>query len=251
MPRYRIDIEYDGTPFVGWQTQANGVSIQGQLASAIRQFSGEAIAPRGAGRTDAGVHALAQVAHFDLNREWEPDTVRDAVNFHLKPDPIAVVACTTVEPSFDARFSATARHYLYRILPRRARPALERDRVWWTPVELDAGAMNEAAMILVGNHDFTTFRAKACQAASPIKTLDRLHIEVSGAEILIGASARSFLHHQVRSMVGCLKEVGAGKWTTRDLQLALSARNRAACAAMAPACGLYLARVDYESSSSE
>lgn len=245
MPRYRMDIEYDGTPFVGWQIQSNDPSVQGHLAEAIARFSGEAPVPRGAGRTDAGVHALNQVAHFDLERAWDPQTIRDAINFHLKPEPIAVLACSAVDPSFDARFSATARHYLYRILCRRARPALDRNRVWWVPASLNASLMQEAAQILVGKHDFTTFRAAACQAASPVKTLDRFDVSQRGEEIHITASARSFLHHQVRSMVGCLKAVGSGKWSIRDLRLALDARDRAACAAIAPAAGLYLTRVDY------
>jgi len=245
MPRYRVILEYDGTPFVGWQMQAQGASVQGRLAEAVRAFAGETVSPRGAGRTDAGVHALGQVAHFDLAREWPPDTVRAAVNFHLRPDPIAVLDCTIVAGSFDARFSALARHYRYRILARPAPPVLDRDRVWWVPQPLVAAAMGEAAQLLVGRHDFTTFRAAACQARSPVKTLDRLEVAPSGAEIVIEASARSFLHNQVRSMVGSLKLVGAGKWSLGDLAAALAARDRAACGPVAPARGLYLARVDY------
>ncbi|MEM7775614.1 MAG: tRNA pseudouridine(38-40) synthase TruA [Pseudomonadota bacterium] len=246
MPRYRIDIEYDGTPFVGWQIQANGRSVQGQLASAIARFSGEELVPRGAGRTDAGVHAIQQVAHFDLARDWDPLKIREAMNYHLKPDPIAVVACQAVADDFDARFSATSRQYLYRLLPRRARPALDRHRVWWVPVPLDAAAMHEAAQQLTGQHDFTTFRAAACQAASPVKTLDRLDVSRVGAEIHVVAVARSFLHHQVRSIVGCLKQVGAGKWSADDLAAALRSRDRRACAALAPPDGLYLAGVTYD-----
>jgi len=245
MPRYRVILEYDGTPFVGWQLQAQGPSVQGRLAEAIRKLSGEAVSPRGAGRTDAGVHALAQVAHFDLAREWPPDTVRAAVNFHLKPDPIAVLDCAIVADAFDARFSAVTRHYRYRILARSAPPVLDRDRVWWVPQPLDPAAMGEAARVLVGRHDFTTFRAAACQARSPVKTLDRLAVSAAGDEIVIEASARSFLHNQVRSMVGSLKLVGEGKWSTADLGAALAARDRAACAPVAPARGLYLVRVDY------
>lgn len=245
MPRYRITIEYDGTPFVGWQSQASGTSVQGALQEAVLRFSGESITVKGAGRTDAGVHALGQVAHFDLARAWEPSRVREAVNFHLRPAPIVVLDCETVGAGFDARFSATARAYLYRILTRRAPPALDRNRVWWLTHALDAGAMAEAARALVGRHDFTTFRAAQCQAKSPLRTLDRLDVCVAGDEIRIEAEARSFLHNQVRSMVGSLKLVGAGKWTPRDLANALAARDRARCGPVAPAAGLYLVRVAY------
>jgi tRNA pseudouridine38-40 synthase len=246
MPRYRVTLEYDGTPFVGWQVQAKGLSVQGRLAQAVAKFSGESPMPRGAGRTDAGVHALGQVAHFDLARAWPTDTVRDAVNFHLKPEPVVVRDCAVVPDSFDARFSATARHYRYRILARRAASALDSDRVWWVPQPLNAAAMAAAAQVLVGRHDFTTFRAAGCQSRSPVKTLDRLAVTRAGEEILIEASARSFLHNQVRSMVGSLKLVGEGKWTAADLATALAAANRAACGPVAPARGLYLVRVDYE-----
>lgn len=245
MPRYRLTLEYDGTPFVGWQVQAEGRSVAGTLAEAIRRFSGEEPSVRGAGRTDAGVHARGQVAHFDLAREWPPHTVRDAVNFHVRPWPIVVLACEFAQPGFDARRSATARHYLYRILNRRAPPALERDRLWWVPRPLDPTAMAGAGRLLVGRHDFTTFRAAACQAKSPIKTLDRLSVTSRGNEIHVEASARSFLHHQVRSMVGSLKHVGEGRWSVDDLARALAARNRGACGAVAPASGLYLTAVDY------
>jgi tRNA pseudouridine38-40 synthase len=245
MPRYRITIEYDGTPFVGWQIQADGASVQGRLADAIRQLGGETVDVRGAGRTDAGVHALGQVAHFDLVKDWPADTVRDAVNFHLKPSPITVLDCVAIGPGFDARFSATARHYLYRILARRAPPALDRDRVWWVPRPLDAAAMAAAAPALLGRHDFTTFRAAGCQARSPVKTLDRLDVTASGDEIRIEASARSFLHHQVRSIVGSLKHVGEGKWVVGDMAVALAAVDRSRCGALAPSSGLYLVRVDY------
>ena len=245
MPRYRVILEYDGTPFVGWQVQALGVSVQGRLTEAIAKLSGETVSLRGAGRTDAGVHALAQVAHFDLARAWPTDTVRAAVNFHLKPDPIAVLDCAIVADDFDARFSATARQYLYRILARPAPPVLDRDRVWWVPQRLNMEAMREAAGALVGRHDFTTFRAAGCQAKSPIKTLDCLEVTAGGEEIRIEARARSFLHNQVRSMVGSLKLVGEGKWSPRDLKAALEARERAACGPVAPARGLYLVRVEY------
>jgi tRNA pseudouridine38-40 synthase len=245
MPRYRIIVEYDGTPFLGWQRQAQGVSVQGALEDALRSFSGEDTSVRGAGRTDAGVHALGQVAHFDLAKEWEPFRVREAMNFHLKPAPVVVVDCEVAAHDFDARYSATARHYRFRILPRRAPPALDRHRVWWIPIALDADAMTAAAPALLGRHDFTTFRAAQCQANSPLRTLDRLDVSRRGNEIIVEASARSFLHNQVRSMVGSLKLVGEGKWTARDLAAALQARDRAACGPVAPASGLYLMRVDY------
>jgi tRNA pseudouridine38-40 synthase len=245
MPRYRIVIEYDGTPFVGWQRQAQGSSVQGALEEALFKLCGNETGVRGAGRTDAGVHALGQVAHFDLEKDWDPFRVREALNFHLKPAPIAVLECAVAAHDFDARYSATARHYRYRILSRRAPPALDRDRVWWLPIALDASAMAAAAPALLGRHDFTTFRAAQCQANSPLRTLDRLDVSKWGEEIVIEASARSFLHNQVRSMVGSLKLVGEGKWRARDLQDALQARERAACGPVAPACGLYLVRVDY------
>lgn len=245
MPRYRITIEYDGTSFVGWQRQAQGTSIQGLLETAIRKFSQEEVGVRGAGRTDAGVHALGQVAHFDLSKTWAAGRVRDAMNFHLRPHPIGVVSCAEVDVAFDARFSAIQRHYKYRLLTRRAPPILDRNRVWWTMQDLDAGAMHEAAQSLVGKHDFTTFRAAQCQAASPIKTLDLFEISRDGDEIICRVSARSFLHHQVRSMVGSLKLVGEGKWSRRDLEAALRSANREACGPVAPASGLYLVSVNY------
>lgn len=249
MPRYRISIEYDGTPFVGWQSQAEGAAVQRLLEDAIYKFSGERPSVRGAGRTDAGVHALGQVAHFDLERTWEPFRVREAVNFHLKPNPIVVLSADAVADDFDARFSATSRHYLYRILTRRAPPALDRNRVWWLNHALDVDAMQAASRVLVGRHDFTTFRASQCQATSPVRTLDRLDVSLRGEEIHIAASARSFLHNQVRSMVGSLKLVGDGKWQARDLANALEARDRTRCGVVAPAAGLYLMRVDYGSTS--
>jgi tRNA pseudouridine38-40 synthase len=245
MARYRITLEYDGTPFVGWQVQADGVSVQGKLVQAIARFSGEQVRVRGAGRTDAGVHALGQVAHFDLTWNWEPFKVREALNFHLKPWPIVVLECALAGDDFDARFSATARHYLYRILSRRAPPAIDRNRVWWLPIPLDAAVMREAAQVLVGQHDFTTFRAASCQAKSPVRTLDRLDVAKVGDQIRIAASARSFLHNQVRSMVGSLKLVGEGKWSVGDLKGALKACDRTACGPVAPAAGLYLVKVDY------
>ncbi|KUO67537.1 MAG: pseudouridine synthase [Alphaproteobacteria bacterium BRH_c36] len=245
MPRYRLTIEYDGTTFYGWQSQAGGEAVQDHLAAAVFKASGETISVRGAGRTDSGVHALGQVAHIDLAKAWEPYRLREALNFHLKPVAIAVLDAAAAAPDFDARFSATARHYLYRILSRRAPPTLDKDRVWWVTIELDAYAMHEAAQVLVGHHDFTTFRAAGCQANSPMRTLDRLHVARAGAEIHVTASARSFLHNQVRSMVGSLKLVGEGRWTANDLRDALDARHRPACGPVAPAAGLYLTRVDY------
>ena len=245
MPRYKLVIEYDGTPFAGWQVQSHEVSVQGALQDAIFKFTGEHVTVKGAGRTDAGVHALGQVAHIDLGRDWGPGRVRDAINFHLKPAPCVVLSCDLVSEAFDARFSAVARHYVYRILIRRARPVLDRDRVWWITHALDASAMQAAARHLEGRHDFTTFRAVHCQAASPVKTLDRLDVAQEGLEIVIRASARSFLHNQVRSMVGTLKLVGEGKWRPDDVAAALEARDRSRCGPVAPASGLYLERVDY------
>jgi tRNA pseudouridine38-40 synthase len=245
MPRYKLVIEYDGAPFVGWQVQDNGVSVQGVIEAAVLAFCGEAASVRGAGRTDAGVHALGQVAHLDLARKWDADTVRDAMNAHLRPHPIAVLSAELVAATFDARFSALKRHYLYRIINRRAPLALEQSRAWRIARPLDAQAMHAAAQQLVGRHDFTTFRAVECQAKSPIKTLDRLDVERSGEEVRISASARSFLHHQVRSMAGSLAQVGEGKWSAADLALALSARDRKACGPVAPPDGLYLVKVEY------
>jgi len=245
MPRYKLVIEYDGAPFVGWQVQDNGLSVQAVLTAAIAAFSGETVAVHGAGRTDAGVHATGQVAHVDLAKAWDTDTVRDAVNAHLRPHPVAVLSAEAVAPDFDARFSATKRHYLYRIVNRRADLALDRLRAWRIGRPLDAAAMHAAAQCLVGRHDFTTFRAAECQAKSPVKTLDRLDVERDGEEIRIHASARSFLHTQVRSMVGSLALVGEGRWSADDLARALAARDRTACGPVAPPDGLYLVRVDY------
>ena len=245
MPRYKLTIEYDGAPFVGWQVQDNGPSVQGVLAAAVAAFCGEHVHVQGAGRTDAGVHALGQVAHLDLAKAWDVDTVRDAVNAHLRPHPVAVLASELVTEDFDARRSATKRHYLYRIVNRRADLALDVARAWRTPRPLDIAAMQEGARRLLGRHDFTTFRAAECQAKSPIKTLDRLDVERDGEEVRIHAAARSFLHRQVRSMVGSLVEVGDGRWSADDLARALAARDRAACGEVAPPQGLYLMRVDY------
>jgi len=245
MPRYRLLIEYDGGPFVGWQRQENGCSVQQAIEEAVEKFAGERVTLRAAGRTDAGVHALGQVAHVDLARDWPADTVRDAVNAHLRPEPIVILQAETAPPDFDARFSATRRHYLYRILNRRAPAALDAGRVWALPQPLDAEAMHRAARALVGKHDFTTFRAAECQADSPVKTLDRLEISRAGEEIAVRASARSFLHSQVRSIVGSLVKVGEGRWPEARIAEILGARDRAACGPLAPPHGLYLATVDY------
>lgn len=245
MPRYRLILEYDGTPFVGWQVQAAGESVQGCLIDAAEKLAGERPRIVGAGRTDAGVHALGQVAHLDLTRAWAPDTLRDALNAHLRPHPIAVIAAALVEETFDARLSAKKRHYVYRIVDRRAPLTVDRARLWRVPRALDVAAMHEAAQALVGRHDFTTFRAAECQAKSPVKTLDRLDVRRDGAEVRIEASARSFLHHQVRSMTGSLVQVGLGRWSAADLAAALAACDRARCGPVAPPDGLYLVAVDY------
>jgi tRNA pseudouridine38-40 synthase len=245
MPRYKLLIEYDGTPFVGWQVQENGASVQGVLTAAVAAFCGESVHVQGAGRTDAGVHALGQVAHIVLARAQDTDTIRDAINAHLRPHPVAVLAAETVADDFDARFSARQRHYVYRIINRRPDLTLEAKRAWRAPRPLDVSAMHEAAQRLVGRHDFTTFRAAECQAKSPVKTLDRLDLERDRDEVRIHASARSFLHHQVRSMVGSLVQVGEGRWSADDLASALAARDRKACGPVAPPDGLYLVRVDY------
>jgi tRNA pseudouridine38-40 synthase len=245
MPRYKLTIEYDGTPFAGWQWQDNAPSVQRAVSEAIEAFSGEQVMVQGAGRTDAGVHALGQVAHFDLAKEHATDTVRDALNAHLRPHPVAVLTAEVVPDSFNARSSAVRRHYLYRIVNRRPDLALERLRAWRVPRPLDVEVMHAAAQRLVGKHDFTTFRSTECQAASPVKTLDTLDVTRAGDEVHITAIARSFLHNQVRSMVGSLVPVGDGKWSADDLSRALEARDRAACGPVAPPEGLYLMRVDY------
>src|SRR5215471_658189 len=240
MPRYKLTIEYDGGPFAGWQVQGTEPSVQGALLTAIEAFCGERVKVGGAGRTDAGVHALGQVAHVDLTKDWDTDTVRDALNAHLRPHPVAVLAAERVSEDFHARFSAKQRHYLYRIVNRRADLALDRDRVWRIARPLDPNAMHAAAQGLIGRHDFTTFRAAECQAKSPVKTLDRLAVEGRAEEIRIHASARSFLQHQVRSLVGSLVLVGDGTWGAQDLVTALRARDRSACGTVAPPQGLYL-----------
>ena len=245
MPRYKLTIEYDGTPFCGWQRQVRLMSVQQALEEAIERFAGEMAVTQAAGRTDAGVHALGQVVHFDLPTPKSPFKVREALNFHLKPHPIAVVRAEAVPDDFEARFSAVSRRYEYRILNRRARPALEEGRVWHVPVKLDADAMHAAAQLILGKHDFTTFRSAECQANSPLRTLDRLDVMRQDDTVVVVAKARSFLHHQVRSMVGSLKLVGDGKWTPQDFRDALDARDRSRCAPLAPSTGLYLVGVDY------
>lgn len=245
MPRYKLTIEYDGTPFSGWQRQADRPSVQQALEEAIHAMSGEVVTTQAAGRTDAGVHALGQVAHFDLAKAWDPFRIREALNYHLRPDPVAIIAAEAVEDTFEARFSATARHYEYRILNRRAPAVIERDHVWHVPMDLDADAMDRAAGLILGLHDFTTFRSSECQANSPLRTLDKFSVRRELDHIVVTASARSFLHHQVRSMVGSLKLVGEGKWLPSDFRAALDARDRRRCGAMAPSSGLYLTRVDY------
>ncbi len=245
MTRYKIIVEYDGGDFVGWQRQANGPSVQAALEEAVRRFCGETVLVEGAGRTDAGVHALGQAAHFDLAKETSADTVMKALNFHLKPAPVAVLSAEAVSEDFHARFSAIRRAYLYRIVNRRAPLALERGHAWFVPQPLDADAMHAAAQLLVGHHDFTSFRASECQAKSPVKTLDVLSVARYGERVELRAEARSFLHHQVRNFVGSLKLVGEGKWSADDLKAALEARDRAAAGPTAPAAGLYLTEVGY------
>jgi len=245
MPRYRLDLEYDGRPYHGLQAQVGQPTVQGALERAVTAFTGETQRVHAAGRTDSGVHALHQVAHVDLERDWKPEVVRDALNAHLVPEPITVIAATPAPDDFHARFSAKARRYLYRIANRPSPPALDQGRVWHVKRPLDAAAMGAAARVLVGHHDFTTFRDVGCQAKSPMKTLDVAQVRREGPEIWLAFSARSFLHRQVRSMTGSLVEVGAGRWDAADLAAALEARDRKACGPVAPAHGLYLAAVEY------
>jgi len=245
MPRYRLILEYDGGGLVGWQRQANGLSVQEILETAVERFCGEAVTVHGAGRTDAGVHALGQTAHLDLPREADPDVIRNALNYHVRPAAVSVLAVDPVPDSFDARRSACGRIYRYRILNRRAPPTLERGRVWHVGTPLDVEAMAAAARPLLGRHDFSSFRDTLCQAKTPVKTLDLLDVTRAGEEIQIEARARSFLHHQVRNMVGTLKLVGAGKWRVEDVAAALAARDRRAGGPTAPAEGLALVAVLY------
>ena len=245
MPRWRLTIEYDGAPFVGWQRQHNGPSVQQAIEEAILRFCSERAVVTGAGRTDAGVHAAGQVAHVDLIRDAPPATVRDALNYHLRPAPVVVVEAALAADDFHARFSARGRRYRYRILDRPAPPALQRGQVWWTPSALDVAGMADAALLLVGRHDFTSFRSTMCGAASPVKTLDTLSVRREGEEIVIEAHARSFLHNQVRIIAGTLKRIGEGKWTAADMAAALQARDRARAGPTAPPQGLCLMAVAY------
>lgn len=247
MPRYKLTIEYDGSAFMGWQWQDHGPSVQGSLQRAAAALNGSPVDVIGAGRTDSGVHALGQVAHLDLDKTFRTDTVRDALNQHLKPDLIAVLDCKAVGEDFHARFSATQRHYIYRILDRRPPLTLDKGKVWRVPQKLDAEAMHAAAQSLIGQHDFSTFRDAQCQADSPVKTLDSIAVRRVADEVELSCSALSFLHRQVRSITGSLVEIGRGKWTATDLVRVLKARDRSACGPVAPADGLYLERVDYPS----
>lgn len=243
--RYRLVIEYDGGPFVGWQRQDNGPSVQGVIEDAVYRFCGERVTLFAAGRTDAGVHALGQVAHCDLAKATTPYKLRDAVNAHLRPAPVSILKAELAAREFHARFDAIKRAYRYVILDRRAPPAVMRGRVWHVRRELDAHAMQDAAQHLVGRHDFTTFRAAECQAASPVRTLDLLQVRRDGETIVIEAEARSFLHHQIRSITGSLKLVGDRKWQPERMAQILAARDRSACGPVAPPDGLYLTRVEY------
>lgn len=247
MPRYRLIIEYDGTPYVGWQRQENGPSVQGAVEKAILSLTGETVLIRGAGRTDSGVHAMGQVAHADLSRSWKEHTLRNALNAHLAQagERVAILDAAQAADDFDARFSAMRRHYLYRIISRPAPLALEANRAWFVTKPLDHEVMHAAAQMLVGKHDFTTFRAAQCQANSPIRTIDRLDVTRAGELIEIRATAQSFLHNQIRSFAGTLKLAGEGKWSVDDVRAALEARDRKACGPVAPPEGLYFMQVDY------
>lgn len=247
MPRFRLTVEYDGSHYVGWQRQDNGPSVQGAIEAAVLSLTGETVSIRGAGRTDSGVHARGQVAHLDLARDWSGETLRNALNAHLGQagNAIAILDAAPVPDSFDARFSAVRRHYLYRIIARRAPLALEAKRAWWVVKPLDHETMHAAAQTLVGLHDFTTFRSTHCQAASPVRTLDRLDVTRTGDLIEIRATAQSFLHNQIRSLAGTLKLAGEGKWSVGDVRAALEAKDRTACGPVAPPEGLYFMQVDY------
>jgi len=245
MPRYRLLVEYDGRPYKGFQAQGDLPTVQASLERAVKGFSGETLRLQAAGRTDTGVHAIGQVVHIDLERDWKPDVVRDAINAHLVPEPISVLSVDVPGGDWHARFSAKERRYLYRVLNRRSPPALDQGRVWHVKKPLDAEAMHAAAQILVGHHDFTTFRDLQCQAKSPMKTLDLAMVRRAGEEVHLEFASRSFLHRQVRSMTGTLAEVGVGRWTAADFKTALEARDRRACGPVAPAEGLYLTGVKY------
>ena len=251
MPRYKLTIEYDGSPFHGWQKQEDQPSVQGALERAARALDQAPVMVQGAGRTDSGVHALGQVAHIDLVKDIPADKVRDALNFHLKPDPVAVLEAECVDDEFHARFSAIKRHYLYRMIDRRAPLTLDKGQVWRVPKPLDAEAMHAAAQALVGTHDFTTFRDAQCQAESPVKTLDDIRVMRLGEEVQITCSARSFLHRQVRSITGSLVEVGMGKWSPTYFKSVLDAAERSKCGPVAPPDGLYLMAVDYPAAGAE
>lgn len=245
MPRYALQIEYDGAPFRGWQRQNDLPSVQESLETALAGVVGGPVTVQGAGRTDAGVHASGQVAHVDLERAWRPFRLMEAVNAHLRPSPVAVTAAAPVPADWHARFSATERRYLYRIINRRAPLTHARGLAWGVRQALDVEAMQAGARHLLGKHDFTTFRSSICQAQSPVKTVDRLEVERAGESIVITVAARSFLHNQVRSFVGTLQRVGAGTWAPERVAAALAARDRAACGPVAPARGLYLTEVVY------
>lgn len=245
MTRFALTIEYDGRPFVGWQRQPNGPSVQAAVEQAAKSILGADVAVHAAGRTDAGVHALAMRAHLDVAKAITPFRLMEALNARLRPAPVAVLACAVVADDWHARFSCTGRRYLYRIVNRRPPLALDAGKAWRIATPLDETAMNDAAQVLVGNHDFTTFRSAHCQSESPVKTLDRLDVARAGEAITIEADARSFLHHQVRSMVGCLALVGRGQWSAADLRAALAARDRAALGLNAPPDGLYFVSATY------
>ena len=246
MPRYRLLIEYDGRPYHGFQAQERLASVQGSIERAVKGFCGQTLRLHAAGRTDTGVHATGQVIHLDLEKDWKPEVVRDALNAHLVPEPIVILEASVAHEGWHARFSARERRYLYRIVNRKSPPALDQGRVWHVKKPLDAEAMHQAAQILVGHHDFTTFRDLGCQAKSPMKTLNLAAVRREGEHVLLDFASRSFLHRQVRSMTGSLAEVGVGRWTADDLKAALQARDRKACGPVAPAAGLYLTYVGYE-----
>jgi tRNA pseudouridine38-40 synthase len=245
MTRFRLTVEFDGSPFMGWQRQAHGPSVQQAIEEAVAAVTGEQAVSHAAGRTDAGVHALAMSAHVDVEKGITPFRLMEGVNALIRPNPIAIIGCEVVPDDWHARFSCVGREYLYRISNRRAPLTLERGRAWRIAKSLDADAMHTAAQLLVGHHDFTTFRSAHCQAESPVKTLDRLNVRREGDAVLVEAAARSFLHHQVRSMVGCLAMVGQGQWTRADLKDALDARDRAALGLNAPPDGLYFVKANY------